>query len=429
MTETMIQIKHEMPLESGIYKDMYKEAQQANADLHAHAGPGNDYLGWIDLPQKTDASLIRDIEDAAGRMRKFQVVLCIGIGGSYLGGRAVIDALGGNDSPEILYAGHHLGSTYYKDLLDYLADKDFGVVVISKSGTTTEPAIAFRLVRELMAQKFSKKEIARRVIAITDASKGALRKLASEWGFQCFTIPDDVGGRYSVFTPVGLLPVAIAGISIHELLRGAQNMQKKTLPDSDLHDNPAIRYAVLKNYYYRKDKGLEILSVAQPELHCLAEWWKQLFGESEGKDGKGVFPASLDLTTDLHSLGQYLQEGRRMLFESFLIFDKAINEPLIPEDPENADGLNYLAGKELSYVNQKAVEGTMQAHKNGGVPVIAIHAPELNAFYLGQILYMFQKACGISGYMLGVNPFNQPGVEAYKKNMFRLLGKPGGLAD
>lgn len=374
------------------------------------------------------------IEKTAARLRgKADYVVVTGIGGSYLGARAVIDALndsfdqlkGGRKNPFILYAGQNIGEDYTYELLDLLKDKSFGIIVISKSGTTTEPAIAFRALKELLETKYDKDEVKERIVAITDAKKGALRTLADQEGYETYIIPDDVGGRYSVLTPVGLLPIAVAGFSISELVRGAKKMRELTAINVPFEKNPASLYAATRNLLYKKGKKIEILVNYQPKLHYISEWWKQLYGESEGKENKGIFPASVDFTTDLHSMGQWIQEGERTIFETVVSIAAARHRVLIPRDEGNLDNLNYLAGKRIDEVNKMAELGTRIAHTDGGVPNIRIELPELNEYYLGQLLYFFEKACGISGYILGVNPFDQPGVEAYKKNMFALLGKPG----
>ncbi|MGQ1890033.1 glucose-6-phosphate isomerase [Thermophagus sp. OGC60D27] len=411
-----------------------EKVQKQLETLTAKTGKGNDFLGWLDLPVEITPDQLNSIEATANRLReKVDYVVVTGIGGSYLGARAVIDAL--NDSfdhlksdrknPVILYAGHNIGEDYTYELLDLLKDKSFGIIVISKSGTTTEPAIAFRVLKELLETKYDKSEVKERIVAITDASKGALRTLATQEGYETFVIPDDVGGRYSVLTPVGLLPIAVAGFSISELVRGAKTMRELTGTDVPFDKNPASIYAATRNLLYQNGKKTEILVNYHPKLHFFAEWWKQLYGESEGKENKGIFPAAVDFTTDLHSMGQWIQEGERTIFETVLSIGAARHRVLIPRDEENLDNLNYLAGKRIDEVNKMAELGTRIAHTDGGVPNIRIELPELNEFCLGQLIYFFEKACGISGYILGVNPFDQPGVEAYKKNMFALLGKPG----
>ncbi len=411
-----------------------KNAIKSLKSLKEKSGKGNDFLGWVDLPGEISPDHLMSIEKTAARLRaKADYVVVTGIGGSYLGARAVIDALndsfdqlkGGQKNPTILYAGHNIGEDYTYELLDLLKDRSFGVIVISKSGTTTEPAIAFRLLKELLESKYDKDEVTERIIAVTDSEKGALRTLANQEGYETFVIPDDVGGRYSVLTPVGLLPIAVAGYSISELVKGAKEMMALTNPDVPFDKNPAALYAVTRNLLYQKGKKTEILVNYHPKLHYISEWWKQLYGESEGKDNKGIFPASVDFTTDLHSMGQWIQEGERTIFETVVSVIAPKHKVLIPQDKDNLDKLNYLAGKRIDEVNKMAELGTRIAHTDGGVPNIKIEIPELNEYYLGQLLYFYEIACGISGYILGVNPFDQPGVEAYKKNMFALLGKPG----
>jgi glucose-6-phosphate isomerase len=397
-------------------------------------GKGNDFLGWLDLPSEIDADQLMSLEKTASRLRgKTDYVVVVGIGGSYLGARAVIDALndsfdqlkGDRKNPAIIYAGHNIGEDYTYELLDLLKDKSFGVIVISKSGTTTEPAIAFRVLKELLETKYDKDEVKERIVAVTDGTKGALRTLADQEGYETYVIPDDVGGRFSVLTPVGLLPIAVAGYSISELVRGAKEMSDLTGTDVPFDKNPAAVYAAARNLLYQKGKKIEIMVNYQPKLHYVSEWWKQLYGESEGKENKGIFPAAVDFTTDLHSMGQWIQEGERSIFETVVTVGAARHRVLIPRDEADLDKLNYLAGKRIDEVNKMAELGTRIAHTDGGVPNIKVEIPELNEYYLGQLLYFFEKACGISGYVLGVNPFDQPGVEAYKKNMFALLGKPG----
>lgn len=397
-------------------------------------GKGSDFLGWLDLPEEISQDHLMSIEKTAARLRgKADYVVVTGIGGSYLGARAVIDAL--NDSfdslkdtrknPAVLYAGQNISEDYTYELLDLLKDKSFGIIVISKSGTTTEPAIAFRILRELLETKYDKEEVKDRIVAVTDAQKGALLTLADQEGYETYVIPDDVGGRYSVLTPVGLLPIAVAGFSISELVRGAREMRAITGPDTPFEENPSAIYAATRNLLYQKNKKIEILVNYHPKLHYVSEWWKQLYGESEGKENKGIFPASVNFTTDLHSMGQWIQEGERSIFETVISIGAARNRVLIPRDEGNLDKLNYIAGKRIDEVNKMAELGTRIAHTDGDVPNLKIEMPELNEYYLGELLYFFEKACGISGYLLGVNPFDQPGVEAYKKNMFALLGKPG----
>ena len=402
--------------------------------LHEKTGAGSDFLGWMNLPSAINNNQINEIIAAANKLRnKVNIIVVIGIGGSYLGAKAVIEAcnhsfdqlLSKREVPLILSAGQNLSQDYLSDLLDVIDDKNYGIVVISKSGTTTEPALAFRILKNHMESKIGKKQAGKRIIAITDGKKGALKQLANEEGYKIFIIPDDIGGRYSVLTPVGLLPIALAGISIKDLVMGALSMEKITGQDIAPEDNPVVQYSVIRNLLYRHGKKIEILVNFNPKLHFLAEWWKQLYGESEGKEAKGIYPSSVDFTTDLHSMGQYIQEGERTLFETVISVNKSNKQLNIPHDKTNLDKLNYLAAKSLDEVNKMAELGTRLAHVDGGVPNIHIEIPSLNEFYLGQLIYFFEKACALSGYLLGINPFNQPGVEAYKKNMFALLGKPG----
>ncbi len=405
-------------------------------NLYSGKGKGSDFTGWVDLPSKTGNDLLSRIEEDARKIaEQSQVVVVTGIGGSYLGARAVIEALSGpfdglleqpeKKSPLVLYAGHHMDEDYQFHLIQLLDQKDYSVIVISKSGTTTEPAIAFRLLKSHLEGKYGDEEASSRVYAITDASKGALKKLADEKNYATYVIPDDVGGRYSVLTPVGLLPIAAAGISIRKLIEGAQNMEKFLKEKSELSENPAGLYAVLRNILYQKGKTIEILAGYNPSLHYFIEWWKQLYGESEGKEGKGIFPAGVGFTTDLHSMGQYIQDGLRNLFETVINIEAPRNKVEVPHDPDNLDGLNYLKEKRISYVNAMASKATMLAHVDGGVPNMEIVLPEINEETLGEMVYFFEMGCALSGYILDVNPFDQPGVEAYKKNMFALLEKPG----
>jgi len=400
--------------------------------LYEKTGKGSDFLGWVNLPTSIDNALLSDIEATAASLKsKADIVVVIGIGGSYLGARAVIDALSNSfdhlisqrKNPVVVYAGQNIGEDYTAELLDLLKDKSFALVVISKSGTTTEPALAFRLLKELLESKHTKEEAKDRIVAITDAKKGALRTLADQEGYKTYVIPDDVGGRYSVLTPVGLLPIAVAGVDIRALVKGAQDMEKITSEEKE--NSAAATYAAVRNELYKNGKGTEILVNYQPKLHFVAEWWKQLYGESEGKENKGIFPAAVDFSTDLHSMGQWIQEGVRNIFETIVTIKNANRTVNVPTDKADLDGLNFLAGKRVDYVNKMAELGTQIAHVDGGVPNIKVEIPELNAYYLGQLLYFFEIACGISGYILDVNPFDQPGVEAYKKNMFALLEKPG----
>ena len=396
-------------------------------------GAGSDFLGWVNLPTETTDSLLDDIVATADSLRKnCDTVVAIGIGGSYLGAKAVIEALSDSfaayrpaeeGNPKVLFAGQNIGEDYLYELQDYLKDKRFGIIVISKSGTTTEPAIAFRLLKEQLERQLGLEEARKRIVAITDAQRGALRRLATEEGYKTFVIADNVGGRFSVLTPVGLLPIAVAGFDIRALIDGAAEMEKMTnTPDAA---NPAFLYAETRNALYQAGKKTEILVNYNPKLHYFGEWWKQLYGESEGKDNLGIFPAAVDNSTDLHSMGQWIQEGERTIFETVISVQESAHEKLIPSDEANLDGLNYIAGKHIDEVNKMAELGTRIAHVDGGVPNILITLPALEEKYLGQLIYFFEKACGISGYILGVNPFNQPGVEAYKRNMFALLAKPG----
>jgi len=393
-------------------------------NLNSGKGAGSDFLGWINLPQSYLTEDIDDINNTAKDLQNLDAVIIIGIGGSYLGSKAVIEALDSpfsKQKPEILYAGHNLNGSYHSELIDYLKEKEFGIIVISKSGTTTEPAIAFRLLYSEMKKRYDKETIKKRIITITDAENGALRQLSDNENFKDYIIPNNVGGRFSVLTPVGLLPIATAGFDIAEILRGASVAQDLCLEKSK--DNPAIKYAAIRNILYVTGHKTELMVNYNQKLNFIAEWWKQLYGESEGKEHKGIFPASVSFTTDLHSLGQYIQEGERTLFETVLYVNDNTNAPVIPEDDENLDKLNYLSGKDMEFVNRKAFEGTLQAHTDGKVPNIVIEIDELDEYTIGFLIYFFEIACGISGYMLDVNPFDQPGVEEYKRNMFKLLGK------
>ncbi len=398
------------------------------------SGKGNDFLGWLRLPSAITDEYMDRIEKCAERLKnKSEILIVIGIGGSYLGAKAVNDALSGSfemlsgkrENPLMIFAGHHIGEDYMHELAETLDHYSFSIVVISKSGTTTEPAIAFRILKEHLIKKVGNEEAASRIVAITDKNKGALRKLAEQEGYETFVIPDNVGGRFSVLTPVGLIPLAAAGFNIRELVEGAAEMEKSCLEKTNLEENPAALYAATRNALYRKGKKIEILVNYHSKLHYFSEWWKQLYGESEGKEGKGIFPAAVDNSSDLHSMGQYIQEGERILFETVLSVTESEYSVKIPADDKNLDGLNFIAGKNIDQVNKMAELGTTLAHIDGAVPNIRIEIPRLNARYLGQLIYFFEIACGISGYMLGVNPFDQPGVEAYKKNMFALLEKPG----
>ena len=414
-------------------------ALQHDIDRHYYSilnktGKGNDFLGWVELPSEIDEGLIHSIEQIADKIRKkAEIFVVIGIGGSYLGARAVIEALShnfqflkkDNKNPLIIYAGQNIGEDYLAELLEILDHKDYAMTVISKSGTTTEPAIAFRVLKNHIEKKYGKKEAGERIIAITDKAKGALKKLATEEGYQTFVVPDDVGGRYSVLTPVGLLPIAVAGFDIRKLIKGARDMQEVNLQTSSIEKNPMTLYAAARNVLYKKGKLVEILVNYQPNLYYLTEWWKQLYGESEGKEGKGIFPAGVNFTSDLHSMGQYIQEGQRILFETVLSVENPNKTLSVPTDKNDLDGLNYIAGKKLHEVNYMADMGTTLAHVEGNVPNIRIQIPQVSEYYIGQLIYFFEMACAISGYILHVNPFDQPGVEAYKKNMFALLGKAG----
>lgn len=411
-------------------KKLEPEAASALNKIHNGTGAGNDFLGWVDLPTRTPEALIDDIVATAEHLRKeCDTVVCVGIGGSYLGAKAVIEALSDsfaaykNQGCNVLFAGQNIGEDYLFELQEYLRGRRFGIIVISKSGTTTEPAIAFRLLREQLEQQVGKEKAATLTVAITDAHRGALRQLATQEGYKTYVIEDSVGGRFSVLTPVGLLPIAVAGYDIRALLDGAKAMQSATVNANAT--NLAATYAMTRNALYRAGKKIEILVNFNPKLHFFGEWWKQLYGESEGKDHKGIFPAAVDFTTDLHSMGQWIQDGERTIFETVISVENAAHSVKIPCDEANLDGLNYIAGRNVDSVNKMAELGTRLAHVDGGVPNILISIPEISAYYLGQLIYFFEKACGISGYILGVNPFNQPGVEAYKRNMFALLEKPG----
>ncbi len=410
-------------------KNIEKEVNNARKQLDEKTGEGKDFLGWIDLPKLYDKEELNRILLAAKKIRKqSNVLVVIGIGGSYLGAKAAIEYMKPYFQKrrgfEVIFAGQNLSSTYLSELLEYVKGKDFSINVISKSGTTTEPAIAFRLFKKLIEEKYGFLESKERIFVTTDKEKGALRKLADKNGYETFVVPDNVGGRYSVLTPVGLLPIASAGINIKSMLRGAKAAKayykKKGIENNDLH-----KYIAIRNLIYRNQKSVEMLVNYEPRLNYLAEWWKQLFGESEGKNHKGLFVSSVSFTTDLHSLGQYIQDGERILFETVLNVATPLKDIIIEEDSLNLDGLNYLKSKSVDYVNKQALKGTLLAHKDGGVPGIVINIPEISAYSFGYLVYFFELACGISGYVLGVNPFNQPGVEAYKKNMFALLGKPG----
>ena len=394
---------------------------------------GNDFIGWVNLPEEIDADMMARLKaDVARLAGKSRLMVVIGIGGSYLGARMVIEALQSEydgilrgDKPYIVYAGHTLSEDYYAQLLNLLDHEDYTVAVISKSGTTTEPAVAFRIVKAHLVQKYGAEEAARRIVAITDASRGALHTIAVQEGYPMYVIPDNVGGRFSVLTPVGLLPIAMAGYDIDRLIEGARDMRRVCLNGDTLEDNPALMYAAVRNALYRKGIKVEMMVSCQPNMRYLAEWWKQLYGESEGKQHKGLLPHSISITTDLHSMGQYVQDGERLMMETFVRVSKPHATVPVPADEQNLDGINYLIGKSLTEINDCAANGTVEAHVAGGVPVVEITVPTIDEYTLGQMIYFFEFACGVSGYTLGVNPFDQPGVEAYKKNMFRLLGKPG----
>ena len=413
------------------FEPKVKAAQEA---LENGTCPGNDFLGWLHLPSSITQEFLDEVQSVADTLReKCEVVVVAGIGGSYLGARAVIEALGNSfawlvgdkKNPTILFAGNNIGEDYLSELTEYLADKKFGVINISKSGTTTETALTFRLLKKQCEEQMGKEEARNVIVAVTDAKRGAARTCADKEGYKSFIIPDNVGGRFSVLTPVGLLPIACAGFNIRQLVAGAQSMEKECGKDVPFAENLAAQYAAVRNGLYNNGKKIEIMVNYQPKLHYISEWWKQLYGESEGKDNKGIFPASCDFTTDLHSMGQWIQEGERTIFETVISVETPNRKMLFPHDEENLDGLNFLAGKRVDDVNKMAELGTRLAHVDGGVPNIRISVPELNEYYIGQLLYFFEIACGISGNVLGVNPFNQPGVEAYKKNMFALLEKPG----
>lgn len=417
-----------------ISAEMKAKAQAANALLQSGKGAGSDFLGWVHLPSSISEADIAAIEASAARLRaKADLIVCIGIGGSYLGAKAVLEAMSDpfkqlhkqQTDPTVIFAGQNLSEDYIHALMEAAKEHSIAAIVISKSGTTTEPAVAFRLIRDEIEKRYGKKEAAERIVAVTDKARGALKTLATDEGYQTFVIPDDVGGRFSVLTPVGLLPLAAAGVDIAALVRGAQEMEKATAETVGFDENPAAIYAAVRNQLYGLGKKIEILGSYEPKLQYVNEWWKQLYGESEGKQGKGIFPASVTLTADLHSMGQYIQDGERTLFETIISVAEPAAKVVIEADKENLDGLNFLAGKRFSQVNRMAELGVQLAHVDGGVPNIRIEIPAIDARTVGSLLYFFEKACGISGYLLGVNPFDQPGVEAYKKNMFALLDKPG----
>ena len=421
-----IQVISKYALEGLDAQALNNAALTAKQTLESGSGDGNDFLGWLTLPSSIDEQQLLSIEQCARSLREqCEYVITIGIGGSYLGAKAVIEALSDHfaayksaGGPKVLFAGNNIGEDYLYDLMDLVRGHKFGIIVISKSGTTTEPAIAFRLFKELLEKQEGKEFARQNIVAVTDARKGALRSLATQMGYATYVIPDNVGGRFSVLTPVGLLPIAVAGFDVRALVAGAVEMEQQG-------DEQVLEYAIARNTLYNSGKKIEILANFAPRLHFLAEWWKQLYGESEGKDHKGIFPASVDFTTDLHSMGQWIQDGERTIFETVVSVGDQQHEVIIPHDADNLDGLNFIAGKNVDYVNKMAELGTRLAHVDGGVPNLLITVPALTERFLGQLIYFFEKACGVSGYMLGVNPFNQPGVEAYKKNMFALLNKPG----
>ena len=427
--------KAEQFLGSNEIPAMKELVMNAKEKLVAKDGLGNDFLGWIDLPVNYDKEEFDRIQKAAKKIQQdSQVLLVIGIGGSYLGARAAIEFLRHGfynqisqevrKTPEIYYVGNSISSSYIQGLIDVIGNRDFSINMISKSGTTTEPAIAFRVFKEILEKKYGKEEAAKRIYATTDKARGALKNLATEEGYESFVVPDDVGGRFSVLTAVGLLPIAVSGADIAKLMEGAASGRKLAL-EKEFEENDALQYAAVRNLLHRKGKSVEILANYEPSLHYVSEWWKQLYGESEGKDGKGIFPAAVDFTTDLHSMGQFIQDGSRIMFETVLNVETSREEIILQEEPVDLDGLNYLAGKTVDFINKSAMNGTILAHTDGQVPNLMIHIPAQTEFYLGQLFYLFEFACGVSGYVLGVNPFDQPGVESYKKNMFALLGKPG----
>jgi len=412
--------------------ELQPELDKLHRELEAKKGKGNDYLGWLHLPSLYEENLLKEILEVAQQVRnEAEALVCIGIGGSYLGSKAAIDFLsspfgnGTGKGTQVYFAGHNISSDYISNLIDEIEDKSFYINVISKSGTTTEPALAFRLLKDVLVKKYGEEQANKRIIVTTDKEKGALKSMANEKGFRAFEIPDDVGGRFSVLTPVGLLPMAVAGIDISQLLEGSAEMESVLSKNSQLENNDAYLYAVIRNLLYRKGKTIEILSSFHPSFKFVLEWWKQLSGESEGKESKGIFPASVEFTTDLHSMGQWIQEGNRILFETFLILESSKRQVTIPLWENDGDGLNYLSGKTLDYVNEKAFRGTAAAHLEGGVPNMTLTIKERTPKALGQLFYFFERAIAMSGYLLEVNPFDQPGVEMYKKNMFMLLNKPG----
>ncbi|WP_369716195.1 glucose-6-phosphate isomerase [Leptotrichia alba] len=416
-------------------KQIKPYVELANEVLTSKTGAGNDFLGWVDLPENYDKDEFDRIKKAAEKIKNdSEVLIVIGIGGSYLGAKAAIEFLSHSfynnlpkdkrKTPEIYFAGTNMSGVYLQHLIEVVGDRDFSVNVISKSGTTTEPAIAFRVFKKMLEEKYGKEEAAKRIYATTDKERGALKTLATAEGYETFVVPDNVGGRFSVLTAVGLLPIAAAGINIDDLMAGAKDAMND-FANKNMDENQALQYAAVRNILHRKGKHLELMVNYEPRVHYLAEWWKQLFGESEGKDGKGLYPTSADFSADLHSLGQYIQEGQRLFFETVVSIGKPEVEFVIESDKDNLDGLNFIAGKTLDYVNKKATDGVILAHVDGKVPNLGVNIPEVTPYHLGYTFYFFEKACGVSGYLLGVNPFDQPGVEAYKKNMFALLGKPG----
>lgn len=433
MKNLQIDLKNALPfINQEEFKNYDKLVAEQDKKLRSKTGKGSDFLGWINSPETISTELISDINKTADDLRKVSdIIVVIGIGGSFIGSKAIIQALSGsfdhlqtNKEPHVIFAGQNLSEDYHSELLEFLKDKQYSIVVISKSGTTTEPAIAFRILRKNLESKCGKSETQKRIVAITDKSKGALRKLTNKEGYKTFVIDDNIGGRYSVLSPVGLLPIACAGFNIEDLLSGAKLMMIKA-QNKNLDQNPIYQYASIRHALYLKDKTTEILASFYPQLSSFSEWWKQLFGESEGKDNKGIFPASAIFSTDLHSMGQYIQDGLRNIFETIISVEKTKANMKVPSDIENFDNLNYLSDKNMDFVNKMAEEGTIAAHVEGNVPNIKITIPELNEYYLGQLIYFFEKSCALSGYLLEVNPFDQPGVEKYKKNMFVLLNKPG----
>lgn len=425
-----LDIAHALPfVDESMFKVIQKEINQAHKTLKFKSGKGNDFLGWVDLPSNYDKEEFKRILSASRKIRKqAKILIVIGIGGSYLGAKSALEMLtpyfAQRKKLEVIFAGHQMSSTYLNELVEYVKNKDFAVNVISKSGTTTEPAVAFRVFKKLLEEKYGLEGAKDRIYATTDKTKGALRTLAVENSYETFIVPDDIGGRYSVLTAVGLLPIAAAGIDIREMMKGAK-AAKSEYKSADIEKNDVYKYVAIRNMLYRSNKAIEMLINYEPSLTYFSEWWKQLFGESEGKDRQGLFVASANFSTDLHSLGQYIQDGRRLMFETILNVDTPAKEIYIEKEKSDLDGLNYLAGKSLDFVNKKAFEGTLLAHEEGLVPNIVITIPKIDAFAFGYLVYFFELACGVSGYVLGVNPFDQPGVEAYKKNMFALLGKPG----